>query len=273
MAYRHDKWIFRNSIDHEYKYSGNYGAKGEKRVKRKKATPEQMKKQNQRNKEKRVWRKIRANFQVGDHWATLKYPKGTKKAVNEVLADMRNFLRTARGKYKRLGSGLKYIYRIEMGKKGGIHIHIIINRIPSKDSDRIIEECWKWGMVNFQSLYSAGDFKVLASYITKQAVEEEEEYKQLELFDEKEKRSLIRISSSRNLIEPKAERKEYTRKTMRKVLEGEITPTQGFYIDKNSIVQGVNPYTGKSYLHYTEYRTEVQKGEWENDVKRDNGQQ
>lgn len=31
-------------------------------------------------------------------------------------------------------------------------------------------------------------------------------------------------------------------------------PTKGYYIDKESVVYGVNPITGKPYLHYTEYR-------------------
>ena len=48
--YNRDRWIFSNSIETEYKFAGKYGAKGEKRAKRKKATPEQMAKQNQINK-------------------------------------------------------------------------------------------------------------------------------------------------------------------------------------------------------------------------------
>ena len=46
MAYRHDTYKYKNKkiIEHEFKYAGRYGAKGEKRAQRKKATPEQMKK-------------------------------------------------------------------------------------------------------------------------------------------------------------------------------------------------------------------------------------
>ena len=45
--YWKDTYEFLNSNDIEYKWEGKYGAKGEKRQKKKKATPEQMKKQNQ----------------------------------------------------------------------------------------------------------------------------------------------------------------------------------------------------------------------------------
>ena len=62
MAYRKDVWHFPGSNEYEYKFIGNYGAKGEKRHKRQKATQEQIRKQNQRNKEKRVRRLIKANF-------------------------------------------------------------------------------------------------------------------------------------------------------------------------------------------------------------------
>ena len=38
MAYRKDVWHFPGSNEYEYKFIGNYGAKGEKRHKRQKAT-------------------------------------------------------------------------------------------------------------------------------------------------------------------------------------------------------------------------------------------
>ena len=38
--YNRDRWIFSNSIETEYKFAGKYGAKGEKRAKRKRPKPE-----------------------------------------------------------------------------------------------------------------------------------------------------------------------------------------------------------------------------------------
>ena len=45
MAYRKDVWRFPGSNEYEYKFIGNYGAKGEKRHKKQKASPEQIRKQ------------------------------------------------------------------------------------------------------------------------------------------------------------------------------------------------------------------------------------
>ena len=82
------KYTFYDSVEYEYKFAGNYGAKGEKRAKRRKATPEQMKRQNQWIKETKVRRLIKANFRPGDLWETLKYPKGTRKPFADVVDDM-----------------------------------------------------------------------------------------------------------------------------------------------------------------------------------------
>ena len=87
--YWKDIWRFKNSVEYEIKYKGKYGAKGEKRAKRKKATPEQIKMQNQRNREKNVRRLIKANFGENDYWITLKYPKGTRLKIEDVKKHMK----------------------------------------------------------------------------------------------------------------------------------------------------------------------------------------
>ena len=47
-------------------YPGNYGAPGKKRGPKQKRTPEDIARQNQRNREKKVQRIILANFKEGD---------------------------------------------------------------------------------------------------------------------------------------------------------------------------------------------------------------
>ena len=42
MAYVVDTYDLGDAIEHEHKFAGEYGAKGEKRAPKKKATPEQM---------------------------------------------------------------------------------------------------------------------------------------------------------------------------------------------------------------------------------------
>ena len=91
MAYKVEIWRFKDSIEREIKWKGNYGAKGEKRAPRKKATPEQIKKQNQCNKTKKLRREIKANFESGDLWCTIKYTKGTRKTTEEYKKDFKAF--------------------------------------------------------------------------------------------------------------------------------------------------------------------------------------
>ena len=43
-------------------------------------------------------------------------------------------------------------------------------------------------------------------------------------------------------------------KILRKLIEEGPKPKAGYYIDKDSLEYGVNPYTGMSYLRYTEVR-------------------
>lgn len=254
MAYRKDKWEFLNSNEYEYKYAGKYGAKGEKRAKRKKATPEQIKKQNQSNREKKMRRLMKRNFFPGDLWCTLKYPKGKRIPLGEIKKHLERFLKLMRKEYKKANDIFKFIYRMEIGEQGGIHIHILVNRLRNTDTDLLIQQCWEHGRVNYQSIYEQGGYKKLANYIVKPPTEEMEG--QLSLFPEKERKELVKFSTSRNLIRPEPERTEYERWTVKPLIENGPKPTPGYYIDKDSIHYGVNPYTGMSYYHYTEYRLE-----------------
>ncbi|MGB8452769.1 MAG: hypothetical protein WCD89_10580 [Anaerocolumna sp.] len=256
MAYWKDTWKFTNSNEYEYKYAGKYGAKGEKRGKRKKATPEQIKKQNQCNREKKMRRLIKANFVPDDIWNTLKYPEGTRKDIEEVKKDLTKFLSDTRKEYKKHGEILKFVYRMEIGELGGIHVHILINRIRGADTDLIIQDCWKHGRVNYESIYEYGGYKKLANYIVKPPSEDKEMEMQLSLFPEEERKKLIKYSSSRNLIRPEPDRTEYRRWTVRDLIKNGPKPTPGYYIDQESIHYGVNQYTGMSYYQYTEYRIE-----------------
>ncbi len=251
MAYRKLKYLLGDVIETEIKYSGKYGAKGEKRAPKKKATPEQIKKQNLWAKIKHIRRTILLNFVKHDFWCTLKYKRGTRKPMEEIEHDVELFIDRLRAPYKRAGVMLKYMYRIDIGKRGGIHIHIIIKRVPV-DGDKLIQEKWKAGRVNFVHLYEAGGYQDLAEYLAKDLPEEIEG--QLSLFDEKDKKKLTRYHASRNLDKPVPEVKEYKRRTVQKILVEGPEPSEGFYIDKGSIRQGLNPYTGYSYIYYTEYR-------------------
>lgn len=251
-------WNFLNSKEYDITYMGNYGAKGEKRAPRKTPTSEQIKKQNQKNRETSVRRLIKKNFNINDVWATLKYAKGQRPSTEEVQDDLKRFKNNMRTQYKKAGIPFKFIQRMEIGKNGGIHIHMLVNKITGSDLNtyELISKYWnpkrQTGGVHMEPLYAKGDFKDLASYIVKEPDEEQNE--QLSLFPLEEKKRLVKYSTSRNLIRPQPQVKIYTRRTVRKIIENGIEPTPGFYIDEESIHIGVNPFTGMSYIHYTELR-------------------
>lgn len=251
--YIQDKWTIKDSIEYEIKFSGRYGAKGEKRAKRIKATPEIIKRQNQKNREKRMRRLIKANFGEGDLWLTIKYPKGCRKPVEDVKKDLRRFCDSMRRKYRTYDEEFKFIYRLEIGKQGGIHTHMIVNRIRGADTQSLLQKSWKHGRINYESLDN-GDYSELAAYIVKEPDEVVD--KQLSFLPIEDRKEFVKYSTSRNLIRPTPERKEFSRKTVRKLVLDGPQPTKGYYIVKNSIEIGVNPFTGMSFIHYTERQIE-----------------
>lgn len=118
-----------------------------------------------------------------------------------------------------------------------MHAHILLNRIT--DADLLVRKNWAQGGVDFTLAYEAGGFRRLAEYLVKPPLDGTDP-------DGK----MGRYHPSRNLVRPKPERKEYRRRTLRKLLGEGPKPTPGFYIVPDSVVSGVNPYTGMSYLHY-----------------------
>lgn len=265
MAYTKKIYCFKDSNEYEYTYAGRYGAKGEKRATKKKLTKEQIKRQNQQNRVIRYRRLIKANFAQGDLWCCLKYPKGHRMELEEVKKDLRKFLNMLRKNYKDKGCQLKFVYRMEIGARGGIHIHILVNRIWHAQTDIILLKAWekvlglrkipkKQGLLDYKSIYDSGGYQGLAEYIVKQPEEDSEEYRQLSLFEPAQQKQLLSVSSSRNLIRPEPQVKQIKHFTMRSIVNNGPKPKKGYYIDKDSIISGINPYTGMSYLKYTEVR-------------------
>lgn len=254
MAYVHDEYIFPDSIENEYKWAGQYGAKGEKRGSRKKTTPETIQKQNQRNREKKYRRKIKQNFNKGDQWSTFLYPAGTRKTMKEIQKDMSDLLITLRREYKKANKTFKWIYRIEIGKNGGVHVHMISSQLEGIDV--IMQDRWHditGGRVSYERF--RGDENSACSignYLTKELTEQHKKKCEELGLNPKE---FTKISSSRNLEEPIHIRKKYSHWTMKKVVEAQMPEARkGYYIDKESVYFGTNPFTGLSYLYYTELK-------------------
>ena len=109
-GYIRQTWDCGNTREVEEKHTGRYGARGQKRQKRRKATPEEIAKQNQWKRERDVRRLIKWNFGIGDYWFTLTYKKGSRPPWKQMQKDMSKFIRKLRDKHKKYGWELKYIY-------------------------------------------------------------------------------------------------------------------------------------------------------------------
>lgn len=256
MAYIQDTYYLGDYIATEIKFIGRNGAKGERRAKKIKATPEQMARQNQWTREKKEKYLILANFRTGDVWVTLKYPRGTRPDADRIKRDWKVITTEMRKLYKKLGIPFKWVNRMEIGRFGGPHIHFLCNRVDNIDT--LIKDTWHKTIAdlivpgkNYVNIapYDSDGAKEVAEYLTakpdKKGIEE-----QLNLFGEEEQKVFCKVSSSRNLVRPEPKRKKYAHWTMARFFKDGIKPDKGYYVMPNTVKVGVNKCTGYSYLYY-----------------------
>lgn len=231
--YKRLTYIFQNAIE-VYEYlDGRYGARGSPRGEKKKATPEQVKKRNQWNRERKARHKLRTWFQSNDYLVTLTYRKSDRPPdMKTAVKQLGKYLRRVRREYQKAGHELRYLRNIEVGTRGAWHIHLITNRIADAD---LILNSWPYGGVDFKLLYERGDFRELAAYITKTPET-----------DPRLKESSYHGSQNLPVPEPEVKRMAYWKK--------EPQPKEGFYIDKDEFHEGINPVTGCKYRYYTMIR-------------------
>ena len=219
---------FRKFREIEQYIDGRFGARGEKRQKKQKATPEQVKKQNLFNRTKKLRRMIRANFYEDDLYWTFTFKKEKRPESIEEAKDIWTKLqRKLRDECKRQGRQFKWVVRIERGSKGAVHIHLIMNAI---DKPQYVKKLWKeYGHAKLEFMYEEGGFSKLAAYMTKPDEDGEASH----------------YSHSRNLPIPEPEVE---------MIPGDmedIEIPEGYYLEKESLIEGFNPITGYPYRHYT----------------------
>lgn len=176
-------------------------------------------------------RLILTNFREGDWHITLTYRKSERpESLKEAKEQRRKFFKNMRKAYKKAGFVFKYICVTEIGKHGAAHHHLIIEDIATSELNTkdLVMQYWKYGARRFTPMYEEGEFKNLAEYLVK---EEGREYS---------------YTRSRNLIVPQPKKeKVYGRKW-----DEEPQPEKGYYIIKDSLINGINPVTGRPYQHY-----------------------
>lgn len=233
MSYKSKRVKFRNVIEVYDYHTARYGAPGQPRQNKKKATPEQVRKRNQYNRERIARWKLRNNYEPDDYFSRLSYAVDKRPSgMEEAKRHWKVFLQCLRREYRKRGYELKWMRNIEVGTRGAWHIHIIINRIP--DTDLILRKAWTYGQVQNQLMYEKGEFRKLAAYITKTP-------------DTDKRLKESSYSASRNLPVPKPDEKIHNHwKTW-----GKIRIPNGWEVEKDSLHEDISTVTGYPYRTYT----------------------
>lgn len=230
--YKRKEYHMKNVIEVKKYYPGNYGAPGKKRKQKLLPTSEAMQRLNERERAAKLRRLILMNFEAGDWHVTLRYTNRERPTAEEAKQNLRDFIRKMRNIHKKAGLEFMYIAVTEIGKSGGAHHHIIIKNYP--DVMEAVKKQWsQHGSTFWADLYEEDDgFQHLADYLVKK--------------ESKEKVPGLSYTRSKNLEEPKAEITQITAKTWSEVPKA----PKGYYIVKDSIVNGVNPITGMPFQRY-----------------------
>lgn len=248
MAIKRKEYRFRKGdiLDIEEYHDGKYGDPGGKRIKKRKATPEDMNRVNKWNKEKRCRQRLLCYFKPGDLFITWTYRLDARPPdMAEALKDFQKARRYVSREYKKRGYRVFWIRNIERGTRGAWHIHLIINEIG--DSASIIQKAWDKGGVWIETLkqskYYDEDFSKIAAYITK------DEHSVDTKADGTPGKPRIREASyntSRNMPLPEPHVDKLVR------WKKEVKPKKGYYIAR--IWEGINPKTGYKYRRVTQIR-------------------
>ena len=234
MGYIRERYDLFNSIEIREHMDCRHQEEGTRCEKRKR-TPEEMKRANQRRKEEKARRLIWANFEPGDYVRTLTFKKDRRPAdMKEAQSIKAKFLRQLAREYGKRFYKLLWIANIECPPRGAWHIHLICNRIEGGGD--IIKDLWRqYGGVYDQELADIQG-KDIGAYITKSPDSVDDgEHKVIE----------SKYSHSRNLTVPEPKRTEISGWRMS---DAPRVP-KGFYLDKDSMYEGVN-MAGYQYRTY-----------------------
>lgn len=206
-----------------------------------KPTVEEMEKVNEINAERTLRLKINANFRPDDPFITLTYKKDERPTPEEARKNIETLIDKLRIQYRKLGDELKFINGTEYKNKA-IHHHILINQIEGVDVSKMVRKLWEFGRPHFKYLDDTGQYKDLAAYFIKETSKTYKENK------ESGKGHKQRYSCSRNLIKP-TPKTEIIKKATRWLPDPK--PIKGYYIDQETIYNGVDPFTGRQFQRYT----------------------
>ena len=224
-------------------YSARYGLKGIKREKNHTHTKEAQREINERAAIDKLTWKLNANFGVGDMHLVLGYGEEQAPTPEEGRRELDRFMRKARTFYRReAGKELRYITVTEY-ENARIHHHIIMPGIPLS----ALYDLWPHGRPHITPLDDRRQYRRLAEYFVKETAktfrDEGAPYKK-------------RWNQSRNLKEPVVtveiiSAKQWTHNPK---------PKSGYYLDADSLREGIDSFTGYPYQYYTMIRVKAPGG-------------
>lgn len=217
-------------------YTKRVGARA--RSQKRKPTAEEIEKINQLNAERTLRLRINANFGADDLFVTLTYKKEERPTPDEARKNLKRLLSGLRKEFKKQKYALKWVCATEYQNKA-IHHHLLINHIPCYDTAKLIRRLWRSGRPDFKFLDDTGQYKDLAAYLIKETSK---------TYRAKDGERKQRYSCSRNLIIPKSIT-EIIRQSEKWLPDPK--PIKGYYVDKDTIYNGVDPFTGRMYQKYT----------------------
>lgn len=228
-------------------------ASGIRKEKPEKKTPEEIREANARQAARKLVRKLNANFKPGDLHIILTYAKEERPDPERAREIVRRFQQLVRKEYKKRGEEYKYILVTEY-KRAAIHHHLVTNNIndgtvTSKD---IIRKCWRaaggTGRPKYVDLDETGSYEKLAAYLIKETSKtyaEDGGWKQ-------------RYSCSRNLINPKPERRTVT---LKKLWNLNPVPKEGYHILQDLTYNGIDK-AGYPYQRYYQVKDRPSPEDW-----------
>lgn len=236
MPYRHEICLAGKTKQHTYYYAPRADTKEGSRRKKENRTPEAQKKVNRRQAEKKLTWILNENFDGTSLYITWSYDKSRRPDNKEALReDIDRLLNKIRKIYKKEGDTAKYVWVAEVGERGAVHIHMVLNHLDTAK----LKTCWDKGYITVKPLDDSGQYRKLASYFIKYNDKTEKTYGKI---------SGRHYNSSKNLKIPIPEK---TTVRSRNAYSHTIEIPRGWYIDKESIAEAWHEVTGYMYFTYT----------------------
>lgn len=217
---------------YEKTYSTYAHPKGERRGKKEKPTPEAQLKVNYKKQAREICIYMNANFKGGDYHVTLTYEKDKRpESIRQAKHDRAVFLTRLRRRMKKEQIDLKYLIVTEIGDRGALHHHMVVNQIPVE----WLRKAWQQGRIDIRPLDDTGQYSRLAEYFAKYLPKWKKAGGKGRAW-----------THSKNLYRPITVKRIVTRNRFRR----DPKPRKGYYIDKDTVQCGISDHTGYEFLRY-----------------------